>query len=69
MRFIVCGDSLFSSRNLVKRLDKKLVNWFREADGAFTNAEFCTPEPETPPACGRGSVSYTHLTLPTNSRV
>lgn len=51
MRFIVCGDSLFSSRNLVKRLDKKLVNWFREADGAFTNAEFCTPEPETPPAC------------------
>lgn len=54
MRFIVCGDSLFSSRNLVKRLDKKLVDWFQTADGAFTNAEFCTPEPETPPACGRG---------------
>lgn len=54
MRFIVCGDSLFSSRNLVKRLDKKLVDWFLEADGAFTNAEFCTPEPGTPPACGRG---------------
>ena len=45
MRFIVCGDSLFSSRNLVKRLDKKLVNWFQTADGAFTNSEFCTTEP------------------------
>ena len=54
MRFIVCGDSLFSSRNLAKRLDKKLIDWFQTADGAFTNAEFCTPEPGTPPACGRG---------------
>ncbi|MGN0204668.1 MAG: CapA family protein [Coprococcus sp.] len=54
MRFIVCGDALFSSRNLVQRLDKKLVNWLQDADGAFANAEFCTPEPETPPACGRG---------------
>ena len=54
MRFIVCGDALFSSRNLAKRLDKTLVERLQNADGGFVNAEFCTPEPTTPPACGRG---------------
>ncbi len=54
MKFVVCGDALFSSRNLASRLDARLVNLLRQADGAFVNAEFCTPEPETPPACGRG---------------
>ena len=54
MRFIACGDSLFSSRNLKKRLDQKLVSLLLAADGVFTNAEFCTPEPSTPPAAGRG---------------
>lgn len=54
MRFIVCGDALFSSRNLENRLDKKIVEKLKSADGGFVNAEFCTPNPETPPACGRG---------------
>lgn len=54
MRFVACGDSLFSSRNLAKRLDKKVVEYLKEADGVFSNAEFCTPRPETPPAAGRG---------------
>lgn len=54
MRFIMCGDALYSSRNLAARLDPKIVAFLRNADGAFANAEFCTPEPQTPPACGRG---------------
>ncbi len=54
MRLAVCGDSLFSSKNLAKRLDPRLVAYLAEADGAFTNAEFCTPRHETPPAPGRG---------------
>ncbi|MCD8084518.1 MAG: CapA family protein [Clostridiales bacterium] len=54
MRFVACGDSLFSSKNLVNRLDPKLIAYLKEADGVFTNAEFCTPRPETPPAPGRG---------------
>lgn len=57
MRFIVCGDALFSSRNLAKRLDKTLVERLQNADGGFVNAEFCTPEPTTPPACGRGCMT------------
>lgn len=54
LRFVVCGDALFSSRHLEKRLEKSLVDWLKSADGAFVNAEFCTPGPTTPPACGRG---------------
>lgn len=54
MRFIACGDSLFSSRNLAERLDKRIVDILKGADGVFSNAEFCTPRPETPPAAGRG---------------
>ena len=45
MRFIVCGDALFSSRNLENRLDKKIVEKLKSADGGFVNAEFCTPNP------------------------
>ncbi|OAA83947.1 CapA family protein [Clostridium ljungdahlii] len=54
MRILVCGESLFSSRNLAKRLDQKIVKKFLEADAVFTNAEFCTPQYTTPPAAGRG---------------
>ena len=54
MRLVACGDSLFSSKNLVNRLDQRVIKYLKEADGAFTNAEFCTPTPDTPPASGRG---------------
>ena len=63
MRFIACGDSLFSSRNLRNRLDPQLVDLFLSADGVFTNAEFCTPNPETPPAAGRGYVTSVRPSL------
>ena len=39
---------------LVNRLDQRVIKYLKEADGAFTNAEFCTPTPDTPPASGRG---------------
>ncbi len=54
MRFIATGDSLFSSRNLKKRLDRRVLDYLLNADAVFSNAEFCTPKPETPPAPGRG---------------
>ena len=54
MRVLVCGDSLFSSRNLVNRLDHRVVEQLLSADAVFTNAEFCTPRQTTPPAPGRG---------------
>ncbi len=63
MRFIACGDSLFSSRNLRNRLDPQLVDLFLSADGVFTNAEFCTPNPETPPAAGRGYMTSVRPSL------
>jgi poly-gamma-glutamate synthesis protein (capsule biosynthesis protein) len=50
MRVIACGDALFSSRNLARRLDPKLVDEFLRADGVFANAEFCCPRHDTPPA-------------------
>jgi len=50
MRVIACGDALFSSRNLARRLDRKLVESFAAADAVFANAEFCCPRPGTPPA-------------------
>lgn len=50
MRVIACGDALFSSRNVAKRLDRRLVAEFTGADAAFANAEFCCPQPYTPPA-------------------
>ena len=63
MRFIACGDSLFSSRNLRNRLDPQLVELLLSADGVFTNAEFCTPNPETPPAAGRGYMTSVRPSL------
>ena len=50
MRVIACGDALFSSRNLAKRLDARLVEALTGADAVFANAEFCCPQPDTPPA-------------------
>jgi poly-gamma-glutamate synthesis protein (capsule biosynthesis protein) len=49
MRVVACGDALFSSRNLVNRLDGRLVDEFAKADGVFANAEFCCPKHDTPP--------------------
>lgn len=50
MRVIACGDALFSSRHLTKRLDPKLVDEFSRADAVFANAEFCCPKHDTVPA-------------------
>lgn len=50
MRVIACGDALYSSKNLVRRLDPRLVDTFQGADAAFANAEFCCPRHDTPPA-------------------
>lgn len=49
MRVVLCGDLLFSSRNLVKRLDPKIVDLLQGADVVFANAEFSTPKRGTPP--------------------
>lgn len=49
MRVILCGDLLFSSRNLRKRLDPRIVDLLTSADAVFANAEFSTPKPGTPP--------------------
>jgi len=50
VRVVICGDSLFSSRNLVNRVDKRVVDMLLHADAVFTNAEFSTPKHSTPPA-------------------
>lgn len=50
MRIVACGDALFSSRNLAKRLDPKLLSTLADADGTFANAEFICPSYGTPPA-------------------
>lgn len=58
MRFVAGGDCLFSSRNLVNRLEPEIVTLLQEADGVFVNAEFTTPKPDIhPPASGRGYVT------------
>jgi poly-gamma-glutamate capsule biosynthesis protein CapA/YwtB (metallophosphatase superfamily) len=49
MRVVACGDALFSSRNLARRLDRRLVDELARADAAFANAEFCCPRHDTPP--------------------
>lgn len=49
MRIILCGDLLFSSRNLAKRLDQRIVSLLQSADAVFANAEFSTPGSNTPP--------------------
>ena len=50
MRIIACGDALFSSRNLARRLPSQLVTLFQDADAVFANAEFCCPRMGTAPA-------------------
>lgn len=49
MRVVICGDFLFSGRNLVERIDPKLVELLQSADAVFANAEFSTPKVDTPP--------------------
>lgn len=49
MKIVLTGDSLFSSRNLAKRMDPKVVEILKSADAVFTNAEFSTPKRSTPP--------------------
>lgn len=49
MRIMLCGDALFSSRNLAARIDERITTALWEADTAFVNAEFSTPKPTTPP--------------------
>ncbi len=49
MRIVACGDALFSSRNLARRLERKLVEELARADAVFANAEFCCPRRDTPP--------------------
>ena len=49
MKIVLCGDSLFSSRNLSKRIDKRVVELLQSADAVFTNAEFSTPKHSRPP--------------------
>ncbi len=49
MRMVLCGDALFSSRNLKNRIDKRIVDLLQGADAAFINAEFSAPKRDTPP--------------------
>jgi poly-gamma-glutamate capsule biosynthesis protein CapA/YwtB (metallophosphatase superfamily) len=57
VRIIACGDTLFSSRNLAQRLDRRIVDTLQQADAAFANAEFCCPAHDTPPAPRRFTTS------------
>jgi poly-gamma-glutamate synthesis protein (capsule biosynthesis protein) len=57
MKITFTGDSLFSSRQFAKRLDHQILDLLASSDGAFTNAEFSTPNHETAPAAGRGYVT------------
>ena len=49
MKVILCGDALFSSKNLSRRIDPKIVSLLQSADAVFANAEFSTPKRTTPP--------------------
>jgi poly-gamma-glutamate synthesis protein (capsule biosynthesis protein) len=50
MRIVACGDALFSSRHLDRRLEPRLRETLARADATFANAEFVCPRPGTPPA-------------------
>ena len=63
MRVVLCGDLLFSSRNLKKRLDKRIVDILTSADAVFANAEFSTPKPTTPPGLCMYLTSVPQATL------
>lgn len=53
MRVLLTGDYLTSGKNISNRMEPKLLKLLREADGVFTNAEFCVPQYTTPPQAGR----------------
>lgn len=57
MQINITGDSLFSSKNLVNRLDSRILELLKEGDVNFTNAEFTIPKYGTPVAAGRGYVT------------
>ncbi len=63
MRVILCGDLLFSSRNLRLRMDRSIVDILTNADAVFANAEFSTPKPLTPPGLCMYLTSVTQETL------
>ncbi|VEU22814.1 DEKNAAC103896 [Brettanomyces naardenensis] len=54
MHFVACGDLLFSSSNLINRLEKRLIDELKTSDATFGNAEFTCPDPMKQfPAAGR----------------
>lgn len=53
MRVLLTGDYLTSGKEVAARLDPTLLCLLREADGVFTNAEFCVPKCATPPQPGK----------------
>lgn len=57
MEINLTGDSLFSSKNLVNRLDPKILDFLKDGDVNFTNAEFTIPKYGTPVTAGRGYVT------------
>lgn len=63
MRIVICGDFLFSARNLKERIDPKLVKLLKEADAVFANAEFSTPKYGTPPGFTMWLTSVPQKTL------
>lgn len=63
MRVVLCGDLLFSSRNLKNRLDQRIVQTLTSADAVFANAEFSTPKPQTPPGLCMYLTSVPQATL------
>ena len=44
MQINITGDRLFSSKNLVNRLDSRILEFLKEGDVNFTNAEFTIPK-------------------------
>ena len=49
MRVVACGDALFSSGNLAKRLEPSILATLAAGEATFANAEFICPAPGTPP--------------------
>lgn len=48
MRIVLCGDMLFSSRNLAKRLSPDVVEILHGADAVFCNGGIQYPEERNP---------------------
>jgi poly-gamma-glutamate synthesis protein (capsule biosynthesis protein) len=49
MRVVACGDALFSSGNLARRLDPAIIGALAQGEATFANAEFICPAHDTPP--------------------